>query len=207
MIIIALKMQMTVTAISANLALGKPVFASSTDDSSERQASKAFDGNPKTRWASTLTNQQWIYVDLGSAQSITEIVLHWETAYAKQFQIQTSNDGSTWTTGYSNYNGNGGVNTINFAVTARYVKMYAWERATEWGYSLWEFEVLGAGTSPISPPGSGSINVLDYLKSISGSKTAIGIHNREPNSEPALQTNRIYSIQGVPKVRREKKFE
>ncbi|CAF0856457.1 unnamed protein product [Adineta steineri] len=68
--------------------------------------------------------------------------------------------------------------------------MYAWQRATQWGYSLFEMEVWGSATNPPSGP----INVLDYLRSISGRQTVIGMHNREPNSSPAVQTNAVYSI-------------
>jgi hypothetical protein len=179
-------------ALRSNLAIGKPSFASSTDDATNRPARMAFDGNTSTRWSSAYADEQWIYVDLGSVQPVTNVVLQWDTAYALMFQIQTSNDQSTWTTVYSNYNGKGGTNTIPLSVSARYVKMYAWQRATQWGYSLWEMEVWNSATNGTADP----IKVLDYLKSISGSRTVIGMHNREPNSSPALQTNKVYSITG-----------
>lgn len=38
--------------------------------------------------------------------------------------------------------------------------------------------------------------VLNYLHSISGTKTISGQHNREPNSDPAKWTNWIYSVTG-----------
>jgi mannan endo-1,4-beta-mannosidase len=38
--------------------------------------------------------------------------------------------------------------------------------------------------------------VLNYLDSISGTKTISGQHNREPNSDPARWTNWIYSVTG-----------
>jgi hypothetical protein len=44
-----------------------------------------------------------------------------------------------------------------------------------------------------SPP---SLPVLDFFYQISGKYTVLGIHNREPNSMPALQTNRIMNITG-----------
>src|ERR1039457_1755976 len=50
-----------------------------------------------------------------------------------------------------------------------------------------------------SPPGNarlGSLPVLDYLKSISGKLTVSGIHNREPNSRPARQTERLAELVG-----------
>ena len=51
-------------------------------------------------------------MDLGSSQSICKVVLDWEAAYAKAFQIQTSTDGSTWTTIYSTTAGTGGTQTL-----------------------------------------------------------------------------------------------
>jgi hypothetical protein len=41
-----------------------------------------------------------------------------------------------------------------------------------------------------------SISVLDYLESISGRQVVSGIHNREPNSQPAKQTDRIAALTG-----------
>lgn len=38
--------------------------------------------------------------------------------------------------------------------------------------------------------------VLNYLHSISGTKTILGQHNREPNSDPVSWTNWIYSVTG-----------
>ena len=39
----------------------------------------------------------------------------------------------------------------------------------------------------------GSCGVLDYLKTIGGHSTVAGIHNREPNAKPNLQTDRLFS--------------
>jgi len=39
-------------------------------------------------------------------------------------------------------------------------------------------------------------SVLDYLKSISGKYTVAGMHNREPNCQPALQTDRLFDLVG-----------
>jgi hypothetical protein len=70
-------------------------------------------------------------------------VLNWEAAYATAYQIQTSNDGSTWTTIYSTTAGTGGVQTLNVTGSGRYVRMNGTARATQYGYSLWEFGVYG----------------------------------------------------------------
>ena len=71
------------------------------------------------------------------------MVLNWEAAYARAFQIQISADGTNWTTVYSTSSGTGGVQTIPVSGSGRYVRMYGTQRATPWGYSLWEFQVFG----------------------------------------------------------------
>ena len=127
---------------AGNLALGRPVLASSQESASLGPAN-AVDGNGGTRWGSGWADQQWIYVDLGTNRRVSGVTLRWEAAYARGYQIQTSTDGTTWTTVHSDYAGNGGTDVIALDATARYVKMYAFQRATAWGYSLWELEVRG----------------------------------------------------------------
>lgn len=124
-----------------NLAQSRAVAASSTY-SSTYAAAKAVDGNAATRWSSVYSSPQWIRVDLGSAKSIGRVLLRWEAAYGKAYQIQVSGNASTWTTVYSTTNGDGGIDNITFTPrTARYVRMYGTTRATSYGYSLWEFAV------------------------------------------------------------------
>ena len=69
------------------------------------------------------------------------MTLNWEAAYATAFQIQTSADGSTWTSIYSTTTGTGGVQNLTVSGTGRYIRMYGTARATQYGYSLWEFQV------------------------------------------------------------------
>jgi mannan endo-1,4-beta-mannosidase len=128
-----------------NLALGKVIKAGSSDDAS-RGPEKAVDGDMGTRWSSAYSDQQWIYVDLGQEYSIGSVRLYWETAYAKAFQIQVSSDEQTWSTVYENDNGSGGTSVISLSSkpAARFVKMYAYQRGTQYGYSLFEFQVFSA---------------------------------------------------------------
>ncbi|MGD0606073.1 MAG: ricin-type beta-trefoil lectin domain protein, partial [Streptosporangiaceae bacterium] len=85
------------TCGTTNLALNQTATASSVQNASF-PAADAVDGNLGTRWSSAFSDPQWLEVDLGSTQSICQVTLNWETAYATAFQIQTSNDNSTWTT-------------------------------------------------------------------------------------------------------------
>jgi polygalacturonase len=123
-----------------NLALNK----SATASSSTAAPSLSFDGNFGTRWGSSYTDNEWIYVDLGSAVYVDAAKLYWEAAYGKNYQIQVSNDGISWANVFSTTTGDGGVDDISFTPTlARYVKMNGTLRGSSFGYSLWEFEVYG----------------------------------------------------------------
>jgi hypothetical protein len=124
------------------LSQGKPATASSTENAGT-PASAAVDGSTGTRWSSAFSDPQWIYVDLGATAAISQVVLNWETAYATAFQIQTSNDATTWSTIYSTTTGTGGVQTLNVSGSGRYVRIYGTARATGYGYSLWELQVYG----------------------------------------------------------------
>jgi beta-glucanase (GH16 family) len=139
------------TTASTNLALNRPATASSTKQSGTGQnlpASAAFDGNSSTRWGSQYSDPQWVYVDLGAPYNISHVKLSWETAYAKAYQIQVSNDARTWTTIYSTTSGTGSVNDLtNLSGTGRYVRMYGTQRATQWGYSLYEMAAYGTPAS------------------------------------------------------------
>ncbi|HTJ39530.1 MAG TPA: discoidin domain-containing protein [Dactylosporangium sp.] len=125
---------------TANVALGRPATASSQQNGTFPPAS-AFDGNTGTRWSSAASDPQWLQVDLGSTQNICRIGLNWEAAYARAFQVQTSLDGLSWTTVYNTTTGTGGVQTLDVSASGRYVRMYGTQRATQYGYSLWEFQV------------------------------------------------------------------
>jgi hypothetical protein len=130
---------------TTNVAQGRTATASSSENAGNGPGN-AVDGNAGTRWSSGFTDPQWLEVDLGSTQSICQVVLNWEAAYATAFQIQTSTDGTNWTSIYSTTTGTGGVQTLNVTGSGRYIRMYGTARSTQYGYSLWEFGVYTTGT-------------------------------------------------------------
>ena len=129
-------------AAGALLSQGKATTASSSE-STAYPASNATDGNTGTRWSSAFSDPQWLQVDLGTTHTLNKVVLNWEAAYASAYQIQTSNDTTNWTTIYSTTTSTGGLQTLNVSGSGRYVRMYGQNRATPYGYSLWEFQVFG----------------------------------------------------------------
>jgi len=186
-VLAALALAVTFTAGTAGraqaatlLSQGRPATASSLENASF-PASAAVDGNTSTRWSSAFSDPQWLQVDLGSVSAISQVVLDWETAYATAFQIQTSADGTNWTSIYSTTTGTGGTQTLNVTGTGRYVRMYGTARATQWGYSLWEFQVYGtAGTS-------GSCNTTDAA--LNHPATASSLENASFPASAAVDGN------------------
>ncbi|WP_033824766.1 discoidin domain-containing protein [Kitasatospora sp. MBT63] len=150
---------------TANAAQGRPATASSTENGGTG-AALAVDGSTGTRWSSAASDPQWLQVDLGSTQQICQVVLNWETAYGKAYQLQTSDNGTNWTTVYSTTTGTGGTETLSVSGSGRYLRMNGTARGTAWGYSLWELAVHTGSGGPSVPPvqGGGDLgpNVLVF---------------------------------------------
>ncbi|MDE6311827.1 MAG: discoidin domain-containing protein [Muribaculaceae bacterium] len=127
----------------ANLALGKPAAASSVRDGNK--ASFVNDGNTSTRWESDWADDQWIAIDLLDKYEIDRMEILWEGAFARQYRIQASTDGSNWTEIYSAANAPGGTEKIAFQpVAASHVRINCDRRALEaYGFSIYEWRVYG----------------------------------------------------------------
>ncbi|WP_392668294.1 discoidin domain-containing protein [Streptomyces sp. LN785] len=159
------------SAAPSLLSQGRTVTVSSEENAGTPAAS-AVDGDNGTRWSSAAADPQWIKVDLGTSASVSQIVLKWEVAYAKGYRIEFSTDDNTWSTAYSTTTGPGGTETLNVSGTARYVRLTGTTRATQYGYSLWEFQVFGTtgDTGGQQIPGGGDLgsNVLVFDPSTPG---------------------------------------
>ncbi|WP_116126361.1 discoidin domain-containing protein [Lewinella sp. IMCC34183] len=161
---------------TANLALNREILASS--EINGNLAALAVDGNPSdTRWESVVkVDPQWIQVDLGATQRISRVRLAWEGAYGKDYQIQVSDDAGTWQT-IQTVTGNTALDNDLTGLTGegRYVRMYGTARGTEFGYSLWEFEVYGDASAPdvsLTAPASGTVVTLPDTITLTASATA-----------------------------------
>src|SRR5882757_4426339 len=139
------------------LSQGRPALASSVESASF-PAAAAVDGNNGTRWASSFADNQWLQVDLGSAQAVNRVLLRWEAAYASGFQIQTSTNATNWTTIQTTTNGTGGEQSLVVNGNGRYVRVLITQRATQWGASLFEFQVYGG-----TPGGGPIVRVAEFL--------------------------------------------
>ena len=134
-------MSLTINAAAANRALNQSAVASTSY--AGFPASNATDGNASSRWSSQSLDSQWLYVDLGSVCTIKQVVLRWEAAYGRGYQLQVSSDASRWSDVYSTATGDGGLDdlTLSSPASGRYVRLLGTQRGTIFGYSLWEFEI------------------------------------------------------------------
>ncbi|HEX6651583.1 MAG TPA: discoidin domain-containing protein, partial [Thermoleophilaceae bacterium] len=163
----------TVTSTtSLDLALGMPATASSTNVSAG-PPSAANDGNSSTRWSSNYADGQWWQVDLGSVKSIERVEVNWETAYASAYRIQTSLDGTTFTTAASVTRGAAGLAITTFtARDARYVRLIADTRATPYGISFWDFSVYAPAGAPPPPDTTPPDTAIDPSSGPTGTTTS-----------------------------------
>ncbi|THF73790.1 discoidin domain-containing protein [Cohnella fermenti] len=110
-----------------NVALTGTATASSVQDAAHG-AAKAIDGDSGTRWAADGSSKpQWLQVDLGRSQSISEVRTSFEfTDSYYQYKVETSADGSSWAM-FADRTGNtalaDGAYRDTGAAEARYVRI------------------------------------------------------------------------------------
>ena len=129
-----------------NVLLGKTATASS--EMSGNEAKYAIDSDETTRWESQhgKNEPEWLQVDLGSVYIVSGFKIKWEAAGAKEYQIQVSIDGNSWTDVAKITDGEGGETRIgNFAdINAKFIRLYATTKnLDQYGYSVFTFEVIG----------------------------------------------------------------
>ena len=158
-----------------NLALGKTVVASSTENAVTMPGSKITDGDTVSKWGSNyalypsptdrLRDSAWVYVDFGSVTTFDSIEILWEHSAALVYNVQTATTPTTndqgWTTiaaitGEVYPWADGGPplhRRIKLATPAnsRYLKVRCVDRNFEWGFSMYEIRVFNTqGT--VTPP-------------------------------------------------------
>lgn len=146
-----------------NVALGKTA-SSSSNETAELTADKAFDGDVSTkasRWSSNTGNApHWLSVDLGEQRDVKTVRIFWETRKATAYEIQISDNGQDWTpvkTMKDRPASTTDTITLDETVQARYVRLYISAMTAEdpdggvtWNtISVYEMEVYG-GTPAIS---------------------------------------------------------
>ena len=136
---------------STDLALFQAVSASSED----LPATGAVDGDDTaTRWASAPVDPSWLQVDLGATQSLCSVTIIWEGAIGSAYQVQTSDDGSSWlSVGSFSASGAGAISHgLEVGASGRFLRYFGTARGTGYGHSFWTLNVYAPGIAPPRPP-------------------------------------------------------
>lgn len=142
-----------VVIVPPNPNLNLALDAMATASSDNENAFKSIDGDATTRWSSDANDNEWFQINLGSIKAINKVVIDWEAAYDRDYAVQTSIDGSHYTTVYTTSAGDGGTDSIRFAtVNAVYVRIVCTTRATGYGSSFWEVSVYNDTSNPSTLP-------------------------------------------------------
>ncbi|MGL1957388.1 MAG: discoidin domain-containing protein [Colwellia sp.] len=162
-------------ALSGNIALNQSATASSAIQS----PLLVVDGDMTTRWESNYQEDpSSIVINLGQANNLAQITLHWEAANAANYQLQGSNNGNEWQTLSTYTGGEFGARTDNHNVsgTFQYLRMLGTARSEGnlWGYSLYEIEVF-AEDEVITPPTSSIVNIA--INSVASASSEISSAN------------------------------
>ncbi|WP_245633905.1 discoidin domain-containing protein [Amycolatopsis jejuensis] len=130
------------------LSQGKPV-TTSTLEASTLSGDNAVDGDVKTRWASAVSSDaQWLRIDLGQPATVHQVKLNWEAAYAKKYRIEISDDGTNFRSIATITDGDGKTDDLpGLSAHGRFLRFVGTERATKYGYSLWEIQAFGTPDS------------------------------------------------------------
>ncbi|MFC4122843.1 family 20 glycosylhydrolase [Nonomuraea zeae] len=82
----------------SDLARTGTATASSVElDRADFVAAHVNDGDTATRWSSKYQDDNWVQVQLARPAAVDHVTLHWPNACARDFVLQTSADGRTWT--------------------------------------------------------------------------------------------------------------
>ena len=146
-------------------------------------AGNAIDGNEGTRWESAATDDETWTLDMGQLRIFNTIKILWEGAYCKEFELTYSIDGDTWSPLYTETNlTQAGWQLIELSdeVTAQYIKYHGTKRATGWGQSFFEFQVLLPGVSVLT-----SINLTApaTIAQIGGAGVALTATPKDQNGQ------------------------
>ena len=153
----------------------------SSATASSGNAGAAIDGDNGTRWESAHTDDEMWTLDMGQARTFSRIKINWEGAYAKEFTLSISNDGESWSSLYVETNlTQAGWQTIDVdETTARYIQYHGTKRATGYGQSFWEFQVLLPGVSVLTKIELSAPAVAKVAEGVSLAARALDQNNAE----------------------------
>lgn len=149
------------TPVNTNLALNKTTTASGTCNAATEGSDKAVTGLTSDKWCDNVSASKWLRVDLGASTSIGSFTIKHAAAggeatgfNTRNYNIQTSPDGSAWTTVVTKTGNTSNITTDTITpVTARYVRLNVTQGEQSGSTArIPEFEIYAPGSGPTSAP-------------------------------------------------------
>ncbi|MFK4040793.1 family 20 glycosylhydrolase [Nonomuraea wenchangensis] len=129
----------------ADLALTGTATASSVElDRTDFVAAHVNDGDTATRWSSKYQDDNWVQIQLAQPAKVDHVKLTWPNACARDFVLQTSLDGRTWTDVAALQRDTCPRTDVIDVLSDEpvgYVRMQGRKRWAAYGYSISEFEI------------------------------------------------------------------
>ncbi|HRZ67624.1 MAG TPA: discoidin domain-containing protein, partial [Candidatus Omnitrophota bacterium] len=187
-----------ITALTVNFAQADALqVTASSSESNLYGPANAMDGNHQSRWSSVFEDPQWLIVDLGEQKDVAGISIGWEAAFGKSYEVQLSDDKSSWKTVFETSESDGGTDEVYFRkAPARYIRIYMKERGTFWGYSILELSVKGADEEP-AVTGSSTQQGSDPLNAFDGDRSTEWLNDSRSDAWIAIDLKKPKDIGGV----------
>jgi len=136
----------TSTSCGGSVRLNPTQTTATSSEFSYTPASSATDGVYSTRWSSQWSDDQALTLDLGAMSRVDGVRITWESAYAAKYAIESAPSiTGPWTQVAVNNAGQGGVESLSLGgISTRYLRFHGIQRATGYGYSIWELDVFGS---------------------------------------------------------------
>ncbi len=143
---------------------GKTVSASSE----RNPALDAVDGNLNSRWESVHgSDPQHFQIDFGNVYLLKTVLIYWEGASAKDYEVQVSSDGTNFQT-LTEVTSNDGKRTdeliFSEQIAVRAVKIYCKSRTTVYGDSIYEIGFFGTEAQKEVVPVLSNLKIQDYYQ-------------------------------------------
>ncbi len=106
-------------------------------------ATMVLDSKSETEWRSTSDSTQWLSLALGGEREYGGLTVAWDRAdYARDYDVETSDDGVTWATAYRVRGGHGGLQQIYMPDSeSRWVRLLMLRSSRGRGYAVREVSV------------------------------------------------------------------
>ena len=134
---------LTLTPLSAP---GPPTHApvlTASSSSPGHEPARAMDGHDSTSWESGAPGAAWLAIDFGERREYGGLTIQWEPGrYARRYQVEVSNDATSWSLARSVEAGNGGRDDLYLPESeSRWVRLKLLEPGGSGGYGIREIVV------------------------------------------------------------------